>query len=121
MYQGGFTTTRYQRSEPSTEWHCFVIRLKPVENECFGDLKKLSRFSISRLVAMAVDKYLHLILARMEEEESNNYCDLTSSSIHKETINGIRCWYLYWGNPKTLKKGLPGIHLRSAHERDVHH
>jgi len=109
-YQGGFTLVRYQPPAPDGEWDTFVIHYRPEENELVTDLRKLTRRSVSSLVRIAIIEYLDEVLP---DEGRNNYYPFSEYMIREDRIGEIRCWYFYWGLPRsTHGRPLPGDLLR---------
>jgi len=92
---------KYQKRRSHNEWHRFHIDLRPDEYEFFLDLRKLLKMSVSLILAYAVEKYLQLILRKA----TDNYLHRNYLMI-RESINGIKCWKLYWGYPPGIEKNL---------------
>jgi len=92
---------KYQKRRNRDEWHRFHIKLKLDEYEFFLDLRKLLKMSVSLILAYAVDKYLQLILRKA----TDNYLHKNYLMI-RESIDGIKCWKLYWGYPPSIEKHL---------------
>jgi len=92
---------RYQERRVPDEWHRFHIELRPDEYEFFLDLRKLLKMSVSLILAYAVEKYLKCILRKT----TDNYLHKNYLMI-RESIDGIKCWKLYWGYPPSIKKHL---------------
>ncbi|TAL35000.1 MAG: hypothetical protein EPN93_11135, partial [Spirochaetes bacterium] len=78
-FQGGFTLVRYQPRDPRKRWHCFPIRFREAENELVADFRKLGRFSVSYLVAMATDRYLEEML--QDKKSRHNYAKFAHYAI----------------------------------------
>ena len=103
----GFTTIKYQPDDDRENWHCFHIRFKQDEYEFFSDLRKFCKYSVSFLVAMAVDKHLDQILAD-KIDNVDNYANFNNYVLHQEIIGGIISTYLFWGYPEEhLKTIIP--------------
>lgn len=98
-FQGGFTTVKYQPDDEKGHWHCFSIRFKCDENEFWVDLRKMSKFSVSYLVAIAVDIYLDDLV----KNSVHNYAKFNKYILVKETVQGIVCWQCYWGKLEKLE------------------
>jgi hypothetical protein len=113
-YQGGFTLTRYQTRDPLKRWKCFSISFRENENEFAKDLRGLSRFSVSHLVAIATARYLEELLG--DGENKHNYIKFPHYAVGQRIENGIICWELYWGDPGPAPKpfGITKIHRRTA-------
>ncbi len=110
LFQGGFRLVRYQPRDSSKQWHCFTIRFKKHENELVTDFRKLGKYSVSYLVALAVDWYLDELL--QDEGDRHNYVELKAYAIGIRIENGIICWELYWGDPPEDTRTT--IHRRTA-------
>jgi hypothetical protein len=108
--QGGFMLVRYQERDPIKHWHCFSISFRRDENEFFTDLRKLGKFSVSRLVAIATELYLDELLR--EGGSMHNYARFEHYSIGRRTEGGIICWEMYWGDPTDTMKGAGATLLR---------
>jgi hypothetical protein len=109
-FQGDFTLVRYQAPDPHKRWHCFSISFRKDENEFFTDLRKLCKFSVSHLVAIAVELYLDELLR--EEGNMHNYAPYTHYAIGRRDEGDVTCWELYWGDPGDIprRSGTTQIH-----------
>ncbi|TAL30364.1 MAG: hypothetical protein EPN93_19800 [Spirochaetes bacterium] len=108
-FQGGFTLVKYQPRDPRKLWHCFPICFREAESELVADFRKLSRFSVSYLVAIATDRYMEEML--QGKKSRHNYVNFSHYAIGRRIENGIICWELYWGDPGDTPKGK--IHRRT--------
>jgi hypothetical protein len=88
----------YQSRHNNGAWHAFHIQLRPNDYECFLDLRKLLKMSVSNILAFAIDKYLDIL---MRKRVTDNY-HITNYLILKETIDGIQCWKIIWGFPRNF-------------------
>jgi hypothetical protein len=79
--------------------------LRKNENEFASDFRKLSRFSLSCLVAIAAKRYLEELLRN--QEVMYNYTEFPYYAISQRVVEGIICWELHWGNPGNVSKGIP--------------
>ena len=106
LFKQGFSTVKYQLDDIKCNWHCFHIRFREDENEYFVDLRKLTKYSVSCLLAMAVDRYLLKLMKHGRKSVDNNLY-FTNYLLHREENDNIISWRLYWGFPtehlKTLK------------------
>lgn len=91
---------RYQSRNKHTQWTQIHLHLAPAEYELFIDLRKFFKSSVSRMIAMAIDKYIIGII-RGKKILLNNY-GKKNYAISRIVINGITSWILYWGIPATL-------------------
>ncbi|TAL37489.1 MAG: hypothetical protein EPN93_05735 [Spirochaetes bacterium] len=101
-FQGGFTLVRYQPRDPLKQWKHFPICFRKNENEFSQDFRKLSRFSLSYLVAIATRRYLDELLR--ERDAMCNYSQFPQYAIGRRTIKHVTCWEFYWGNTENLPK-----------------
>jgi hypothetical protein len=91
---------RYQKRDENPKWHLIHITLKPDEYEYFLDLRKVFKFSVSCLIAIAVEKYLDEIMKILNENIDNyRYCNYLFT---RRIIDGVVCWILSWGIPRRL-------------------
>jgi len=111
--QGAFTLVKYQKRNPEKVWHCVPVSFRRDENEFFSDLRKLTKFSVSFLVAMATEMYLEELL---QGDKRHNNTQFVHYAIGQRIENGIICWEMYWGNPKDTPKvsASSKIHRRTA-------
>lgn len=91
-------TVKYQGDDSKERWHCFHIRFHEDEYEFFNDLRKVSKCSISLLIALAVKKYL---LPQVDGSRVgvDNYIFIKHYIVGVEVIDGVICWHFYWGLP----------------------
>lgn len=86
---------QYQARRMPEEWHTIHVSLDEVDNEYFQDLRKLSKMSLSLLLAYAVLKYLKVIM-RNKDTDNNRYLNY---SLINESIDSTITWRLIWGLP----------------------
>lgn len=97
LFEGGFRLVKYQSRDPLARWHCFTISFKKHENELVTDFRKLGKYSVSYLVALAADRYLRELM--QDGGDGHNYVELKDYAVGKRIDNGLICWELYWGDP----------------------
>lgn len=98
-----WTRVRYQKRDVNPNWHLLHITLKPDEYEYFLDLRKVFKFSISCLISIAIEKYLHEILKILRDNIDNfRYCNYLFT---RKIVDGVVCWTLSWGIPRRLIAG----------------
>ena len=96
-----FRTVKYQPDDAGGNWHCFHICFRDDENEYFVDLRKLCKYSVSHLLAIAVNRYIHELI----QNPMNNYTDFCDYYLFHEIVEGIKSWRFYWGYPeKTIER-----------------
>jgi hypothetical protein len=91
---------QYQDRDCRKNWHTFHLQIRPDDYEYFLDLRKLFKMSVSRILAIAVGKYLK---KNMKKMITDNYL-YKNYMIIKEVIDDVICWKLLWGFPKNPKK-----------------
>jgi hypothetical protein len=102
----GFTTVKYQPGDATGRWHPFHICYKNDENEFSVDLRKFSKYSVSFILAIAVEKYLDQLTGDANEKGMYNYTGFSNYVIYREVVEGIISWRLYWGYPPEELKSL---------------
>ena len=103
-YRRCFTTVEYQTSDGKREWFCFHIRLREDENEYFVDMRKFCKRSVSRLLALSVEKYF---IEMVKTGKSVFFPFLFSHYVlFHEKVEGIYSWRIYWGFPVEALKTL---------------
>ena len=108
-FRGGLSTVKYQSRDVKENWHSFCIRFREDDSEFFSDLRKLCKFSVSCLLAIAADKYLGEILEN-GHHGIYNYVHFTNYVILHETVEGFYSWRIYWGYPEeTIRRVVPAI------------
>jgi hypothetical protein len=100
IYNASWSSVRYQKKDVKKNWRQLYLTLTMDEYEYFIDLRKFLKLSISRIVAIVIDKYLDEIMYKVHKN-TNNY-RYHNYIFSKNTIDGIICWVLYWGLPKKL-------------------
>ena len=81
---------KYQQRSPHASWSQIHLRLTPSDYEFFLDIRKIFKSSVSRLVAMAVKKYIREII-RNKRMMSNNY-GIKNYVFSRINIYGVRTW-----------------------------
>jgi hypothetical protein len=79
---------QYQERRASGEWHTVHVVFDAVENEYFQDLRKLSKMSLSLILALAVERYLD-----KDKTDNNRYF---TYFIVKENVGLTVIWQLVW-------------------------
>ena len=102
----GFSTVRYQEDDEKVNWHCFHIRFREDENEFFVDLRKISKFSVSCLLAIAVKRYLGTLIEDLKNGNVDNYSSFNNYVLYQGVVDGIISWHIYWGYPEKHLKTL---------------
>lgn len=95
-----FKTVSYQARDDAKAWRCFHMRCNEDEYEFFLDLRKITKCSISLLIARAVKKYLNSDKSVIRKLYTTSLAFKNYLFAH-ERIQGIYCWRLFWGVPNT--------------------
>jgi hypothetical protein len=93
---------QYQKRRPRTEWRRVHVRFEVDEYEYFLDLRKLMKSSLSRVLAIAVERYIDT-LCKNKSVDNNRH---TNYLIINEEIDSISCWRLIWGYPPSITRHL---------------
>lgn len=95
-----FTRVRYQERRCKDQWRRMHLSLMCDEYEYCIDLRKVSKMSVSFLVAYAIEQFLDNLLGKygknMDSYRYRNY------AIMKMKIENVICWVIYWGIPRKL-------------------
>jgi len=87
-FRGGFSNTKYQPDDPDKRWHCFPITFKKDENEFREDLRKICKSSVSRIVSIAIEKYLDELIA--DPKMRHNLYDVTPDLAYPSVAGHLR-------------------------------
>jgi len=90
-------TVKYQRTAASKKWKVFRIALEPNDYELFTDMRKVLKKSVSYLVALAIKKYLDIIVPQILKKLFN-YTSIVHDSAVK-AVGNIKKWILIWKKP----------------------
>jgi len=95
----------YQERQPGKEWHRLHVYLHMKEYECFLDLRKFCKKSVSFLVAFGVYKYLDEIIKELEIIRiiPDNYL-INHYSQKTSFYKGVYYWRIIWGKPQKHSK-----------------
>jgi hypothetical protein len=91
---------RYQPRAQGAAWRKQHIQLGAAEYEYCIDLRKVMKFSVSRLVAEAVELYLEELFD-IVGDDFDTYRLTNYAKSHFVMGNAI-CWIYYWNIPPTL-------------------
>jgi len=95
-----WSRVRYQKRGERGNWRHMHLTLRPDEYEFFLDLRKVFKFSVSRLVAYAIEKYLEEIVKKLSNG-SDNY-RYKNYMFQRVIVDDVICWILSWGIPRTI-------------------
>ena len=98
-----FTAVKYQPNDIREKWHCFHIKFKHDEYEYFIDLRKVCKCSVSLCIAIAVERYIDELTQKIKIGV-DNYTRFSNYVLRHKVIEGVYCWYLYWGFPEKYLK-----------------
>lgn len=90
---------RYQGRDNRMNWHRMHVSLSPAEYELLLDLRKVYKMSGSRIIALAVEKYMDRLLSDLNN--ADNY-RLSCYVFSRFIMAGVICWAQYWGLPGRL-------------------
>ncbi|NCU32815.1 MAG: hypothetical protein EOM23_07780 [Candidatus Moranbacteria bacterium] len=107
MYQRK-RTVEYQPDQPKEEWSRMSVRFHHASYEKYTDVRKISKISVSFLLAIAVDKYLEELLLEMVDTSVKrteiNY-SITFHEIRYNIYENCTEWLFCWEeNPVPLLK-----------------
>ena len=98
--EASWERVRYQRRQPGVKWKKMHFEPGRDEYEYCIDLRKVLKFSVSCLIANAVENYLDELIARWGNMIDNyHFCNYVKSHIYE---NDVSIWIYYWGIPKKL-------------------
>ena len=94
---------KYQERRKCNDWHTLHLELRDEEYEYLLDLRRLLKMSVSLILAVAVDKYLHNIdnIINSDKYLMRNYVLIL------EVINEIEHWRHIWGYPHNIGSFIP--------------
>jgi len=93
-----FSAVSYQPDADEDSWHCFHINYKEHEYEYFTDLRKLTKFSVSFLLRIAVYRYLDKISEGFDKP-IDNYSRFKDYTVLKKEVDDFLIWTFIWGAP----------------------
>ena len=102
-------SVKYQPCDEKDKWHRFHVSFKVGDYECFLDLRKVFKMSVSCLVAFAVKKYLKKLLKEILEGVHTDNNRYKNYILAKSSCNGIIFWQFFWGIPSNLPEHLKYI------------
>ena len=100
---------KYQPCDEKYKWHKFHVSLKVTDYECFLDLRKVFKMSVSCLVAFAAKKYLKHLLKEILEGNYTDKYPYQNYVLAKSSWNGTIFWQFFWGIPSNLREHLKYI------------
>lgn len=96
-------TVKYQEKHKDITRRCAHMSLAERDHECFIDMRKYFKLSVSLLVSYAVIRYLDETLNMIEENDDSYYTDNNMFNnylfICNSTENSV-CWTICWGIPE---------------------
>lgn len=93
-----FTSVKYQKNACGEKWKVAHVFFEVKDYEMFIDMRKFFKWSVSALVAMAINMYLDEIASGGKENlkqhfDNNKVIDYKcTAQLNKNTI----CWHIYW-------------------------
>ena len=95
-----FKRVQYQERDRENDWKTVHVVVDSATYEYFLDMRKLFKMSVSLLLAIAVSKYLEDIINDLcNNKNTDNYL-CRNYIISKKVIDGVSCFYIYWGIPR---------------------
>jgi hypothetical protein len=98
-------TVQYQEKNPGGNRRCAHLSLSERDYECFIDMRKFFKRSVSLLIAYAVVRYLDSICEEFESDKIKYYTDNNLFNnyffSYKGTENYV-CWTISWGIPEKI-------------------
>lgn len=103
-----FTSVQYQKNAGHNGWKKVHVFFEPVDYEVFTDMRNYYKWSVSALLAMAIDRYLDEILEGGKENFEKNF---DKYLIHDYNCDGKLdrtdfCWHITWKLSQELAKKL---------------
>ena len=103
---------QYQGRDAPLNWYRFHLTLREDEYECYLDLRKIYKMSLSFIIALAVRMYLDSLLKKLKNIEYYNRTDnylYRNYMILQSITDGIISWTFFWGIPDLIKRYHPLI------------
>jgi hypothetical protein len=99
-----FSPVKYQKRDDSSNWHTFHLNLQEDEYEYCGDFRKIYKKSLSLIITDAVNKYLDLIINKINRSNIRNTDSyrLKNYIFFKRKKDGITCGTYFWGLPDKI-------------------
>lgn len=91
---------RYQERMADGQWCRMHVRLRGDEYEYFIDLRKVMKFSVSYIIAMAVKNYGKSV-CKTVDKDADNYRYHNYAMLHFQE-GYVHCWLFCWGIPPRL-------------------
>lgn len=89
---------QYQERISEGGWKTFHLAVREDDYEYLLDLRKLLKMSVSRILAVAVKKFLGKVV-KSKITDNNRY---KNYAIVKEVVDNIICWRFFWGLPPSI-------------------
>jgi len=89
-----FSAVKYQEIDPDKNWDTLTVYFKDVDYELFTDMRKFFKFSVSFLLAKAIDLYLDTLLSEVEKILLN-YADSYWDIQREDPETGV-IWTISW-------------------------
>ncbi len=91
-----FRAVKYQEVDPDKSWDTLTVYFEDVDYELFTDMRKFFKFSVSYLLAKAIDLFLDTLLSQVEEILLN-YED-SNWDIRRVDVETNASWTITWIN-----------------------
>ena len=96
-------TVQYQGKNPEVNRRCVHLSLAERDYECFVDMRKFFKRSVSLLIAYAVVRYLDEVLVEFKSDSNKYYTDNNLFNNYFFSFKGTEnyiCWTISWGIPR---------------------
>ncbi len=93
-------TVKYQKFDPRRNWKIQTVYFDSVDYECFFDMRKFFKFSVSFLLSKAIDLFLDSLFLHFD---ILNYSMNNWFLIKKQSENEIK-WEITWKETKKERK-----------------
>ena len=101
-------SVQYQDEDLKENWKQFHLTLSEPEYECFFDMRKLCKMSLSYIIALSVEKYLDKLLnPNLKSRDRDKYPDILFPGygrLWKKTTSGYH-FTIFWGYPDKILEG----------------
>ena len=100
-------TVQYQEKNPAGNRRCVHMSLTERDYECFVDMRKFFKRSVSLLISYAVIRYLDEVVDQIESGKDKYYTDnnmFNNYFFYCEGTENHVCWTISWGIPDKIPK-----------------
>ncbi len=94
-----FSAVKYQDIDPDKNWDTLTVFFEDVDYELFTDMRKFFKFSVSFLLAKAIDLFLDKILSEIKEILLNY--EVSDWDLRRDDMKTGGIWTIFWKKTKT--------------------